>query len=141
MRAIMALGVAALVTGCATAEQAQQELSSGAYEYPSVQLGAYRLYQDTFASTPFADGDISVIATEGGELRTYLLAPCQNGTRICSGSARGPAGGIERTPDYTIVTGLYGGTFWLSPGGDGALVRQGQTVPLAWNARVGLDGY
>ncbi len=127
------IGVAALaLTGCATMQDAQTEMSSGAYAFDSIELGAYRTYQRAFADTPFAEGDVSVIASEGGKLRTYLLVPCRNETAICAGSALGAAGRIERTPDYAIVRGLFGAEFWLSPGGDGALVRHGRTVALAW---------
>lgn len=129
---VAGVGVAGLLAGCATVQVVEADLSSGAYEFESIELGAYRAYQTAFADTPFADGAVTVIATERGGLRTFSLAPCQSGTHICAGSATGPSGDFEVTPDYTIVRGLYGATFWLSPGGDGALVRGGTTVPLAW---------
>jgi len=89
-----------------------------------------RFYADQFQDKPFDEGAVSVLSEEHGELHTYLLTPCRNGTRICGART----GSFERTPDYVIVKGAYHGrTFYLSPGGDGYLVRNGRQTPLAWN--------
>lgn len=84
---------------------------------------------------PFEGGQaISVVATEHGILRTYRLVPCRGGTAVCGGSANGPAGRVERTPDYVIVRGLYGRAFYLSPGGDGGIREAGHPdIFLAWD--------
>lgn len=93
-------------------------------------VAVQRFYAEQFQDQPFDVGPVSVLTEEGGELQTFRLSPCQNGTRIC-----GPrTGTFEKTPDYTVVSGAYAGrTFYLSPGGDGFLVRNGVSIPLAWN--------
>ena len=89
-----------------------------------------RYYAEQFQDQPFDEGAVSILTEEHGELHTYKLRPCRNGTRICGART----GTFEKTPDYTIVRGAYGyRTFYLSPGGDGYLVRNGRTTPLAWN--------
>ncbi len=93
-------------------------------------ISVQRFYAEQFQDQAFDAGSVSVLTEEHGELHTYTLRPCHNGTRIC-----GPrAGTFEKTPDYTIVRGAYGArTFFLSPGGDGYLVKNGRSIPLAWN--------
>lgn len=102
-------------------------------EYEAAERDAYRAFAASFSEVPFSKGTVSVVASDHGSMRTYFLVPCQGGSAICGGSAHGPVGQLERTPDYMIVRGLYGREFWLSPGGDGALVGNGHTVALAWN--------
>lgn len=93
-------------------------------------IAVERFYADTFQDQPFDEGPVSVLTEEHGELHTYLLTPCRNGARICGSRI----GTFERTPDFVIVRGAYPGrTFQLSPGGDGFLVVNGQTISLAWN--------
>lgn len=121
------LAAATVLAGCAAAPGAAPP------DFDTVERGVYRAFSNQFLEVPFSNGPISVIASDHGDLRTYRLVPCQGGTRICAGSAHGPAGRFERTPDYTIVRGLYNRVFWLSPGGDGALVGSGHTVALAWD--------
>jgi len=89
-----------------------------------------RYYAETFQDQPFDAGAVSILTEEHGELHTYLLTPCRNNTRIC-GSRTGT---LSETPDLKIVSGAYPGiTFYLSPGGDGYMIRHGRTIPLAWN--------
>lgn len=93
-------------------------------------VAVQRFYADTFQDQPFDVGPVSVIAEERGEMRTYLLRPCANNTRVCGTRT----GTLERTPDLAVVRGAYAGrVFYLSPGGDGYMVRNGRTIPLAWN--------
>lgn len=93
-------------------------------------VAVQRFYAEQFQDQPFDVGPVSVLTEEHGELHTYSLRPCRGGTRIC-----GPqVGTFEKTPDYTIVQGAYRGrTFFLSPGGDGYMVRNGRSISLAWN--------
>lgn len=123
-----ALTAGALLSGCAGFDA-----ESAGLEYAVAERDAYRAFAASFSDVPFAEGAVSVIAPDHGHLRTYTLVPCHGGSAICAGSVHGPAGQLERTPDYMIVRGLYDRTFWLSPGGDGALVGNGHTVALAWN--------
>lgn len=91
---------------------------------------ASRYYADLFQDKPFDEASVTVLATEGGELRTYTLRPCQNGTRICGASA----GTLQQTPDYYIVSGAFAGrTFHLSPGGDGFMRTASGNTNIAWN--------
>ena len=95
-----------------------------------VPVEASRYYADLFQDKPFDTASISVLATEGGELQTYALRPCQNGTRICGANA----GTVQQTEDYYIVSGAYPGrTFHLSPGGDGFLRTAAGNTNIAWN--------
>ncbi|SEW45299.1 hypothetical protein SAMN04488515_3315 [Cognatiyoonia koreensis] len=89
-----------------------------------------RFYAEQFQDQPFDVGPVSVLSEERGKLRTYLLTPCRNGTRVCGAHV----GSVSKTPDFTIVSGAYPGrTFYLSPGGDGYLLVNGRTISLAWN--------
>ena len=89
-----------------------------------------RYYADVFQDQPFDTASISVLATEGDELRTFTLRPCQNGTRICGARA----GTLQRTADYYVVTGAYPGrVFNLSPGGDGFMRTAAGNTNIAWN--------
>lgn len=89
--------------------------------------------------TPFANGALALTATEGGELRTWTLAPC-GPAAVCAGRAGGPRGVVTRTREYVVIDGLYGRRFWLSQGGDGWVERHGTYVPLAWDARPNGTG-
>jgi hypothetical protein len=126
--AVAALALAGLA-GCADLAVAPEAL-----EHENIVRETSRAFADTYLHIPFADGAVSVIATEGGKLRTYRLVPCRNGTAICAGSERGRVGALRVSPDYHIVTGLYGRVFFLSPGGDGWLRRGQSDLPLAWDS-------
>lgn len=90
---------------------------------------ATRFYANNFQDWPFNTGEISVISTEGSDLHTFALRPCEN-NRLCGERI----GDLVRVPDYYVVTGAYAGrTFYLSPGGDGWVRRDGVLYPIAWN--------
>ncbi len=92
-------------------------------------VAVQRAYADTFQDTPFARGQISVVATEHGDLHTFTLRPC-GGDHMCGARQ----GHVAKTPDYFVVTGAYAGrTFYVSPGGDGWIKRNGTVYPMAWN--------
>lgn len=115
-------------------------LAPGDLELQTLSAGYQRAFEQSFGETPFANGALAVTAPDGlGEIATYRLVPC-GGSAICAGSGRGPAGQLRRTPDWFVVTGLYGRTFWLSYDGDGYVERNGQYIPLAWNARPNGTG-
>jgi len=110
-------------------------------QYNTVSPSYDRTFERSFTETPFANGALAVTGADGlGDLATYRLVPCQGGQSICAGSEQGPAGQIRQTPDWFVVTGLYGQTFWLSYGGDGYIERNGQYTPIAWNARPNGTG-
>lgn len=112
------------------------DLTPETLEFRNLSRGYVRAFEQAFSRAPFADGAIAVTAPGGlGEIDTYRLVPCQGGAAICGGSESGRAGQLSRTPDWFVVTGLYGRTFWLSYGGDGYVERDGRYVPLAWNPR------
>jgi hypothetical protein len=98
-----------------------------------------RAFDAAFTEAPLSRGALAVVASENGNLSTYSLVPCQRAA-VCGGSAQGPAGRLFRTPEYTVVDGLYGRRFWLGYGGDGYIERQGTYVPLAWDARPNGQG-
>lgn len=125
-----ALCAALFVAGCGATPEAL-----GVYDYEVYELQTQRAYAAAYSETPFANGAMSVISAEGDRLRTYLLAPCRGGTAICAGGEQGRAGTLSVTPDYHIVRGVYGNrAFYLSPGGDGAVLRGSVAAPLAWNS-------
>ena len=96
-----------------------------------------RSTEAVFSETPFANGAMSVVVVENGEMRTYRLVPCANGTSVCAGNANGPFARVTTTADHTVVEGVYGNrTFFLRPGGGGTMRRGGVDVPLVWNAYV-----
>lgn len=140
--AILAAGAAAtMLSGCETMPavptiaQIEATLETN-YTFEAIDRAAYRGFASTYSEMPFDFGAMSIVAAEHGEINTYTLVRC--GEAVCGGSAHGPRGHVETTPDYVIVSGLYDRTFWLSPGGDGALVRSsGETVPLAWDSLTG----
>ncbi|MBL4812602.1 MAG: hypothetical protein JKX69_09685 [Rhodobacteraceae bacterium] len=132
LAAVLAL---AAVSGCSTMPDGETlEQSAARLEFSNLEASAYRAYAQSFSDMPFADGAVSVIAPHHHGLGTYLLVPCNGGRAVCQGAATGRVGTVTTTPDYVIVSGLYGNrTFWLSPGGDGAVrYANGRTVPLAW---------
>lgn len=93
--------------------------------------------EQSFSEAPFQRGAMAVVAREGGVgVESFSLVPCQEGRTVCAGSEAGAAGTLALTPDWTVVRGLYGRTFWLSYGGDGFVERAGAFWPLSWNARV-----
>ena len=135
---IAAMAALTMAAGCETGsvapdlEQIESDLNNR-FTFAPIERAAYRSYAAAYSEMPFAEGAMSIVAAEQGEMRTYRLVPC--GETVCGGSAHGPAGRVETTADYVIVSGLYGRQFWLSPGGDGALIRSdGATVSLAWDS-------
>ena len=104
-------------------------------EFASLDRSYQRTFEQSMTEAPFSSGALAVVAAQGDEVESYRLVPCQGGAAICGGGSTGPAGRLVRTPDWFVVQGLYGRTFWLSYGGDGYLERNGQLVPLAWEAR------
>jgi len=89
---------------------------------------------------PFAAGSVYVVAPREGEMVTFKLVPCRDGTRICGGSPHGPAGHLRRGADFYEVRGAYPGRdFYLSPNGDGYLRRGNTDLPLAWATEAPLD--
>ena len=132
------IGAGAMIAACAPLPELnipaiEADLNAN-YTYEAFETNAYRAFAAYNQENPFVNGAMSIVSTEHGELHTYRLVPC--GNTVCAGSAHGPRGRVERLPDYIVVSGLYNRTFWLSPGGDGALVRgrDGQTAPLAWDS-------
>jgi len=110
-------------------------------QFISLSSGYDRAFERTFTEAPFQNGALSVVAPNGpADLASFTLVPCRGGQAICGGSEQGPAGQLTRTPDWFVVTGLYGQTFWLSYGGDGYVERGGEYIPLAWNARPNGTG-
>lgn len=133
-RALAAIVLTGGLAACA--ELGIEPPPPGSLDWEQAEIAAARAYAAAQSETPFENGPMSVIATEGGTLRSYLLVPCRGGAAICAGGLHGAAGRLEVTADYHIVRGLYGNrTFWLSPGGDGAIgYPGGQFVPLAWDS-------
>ena len=136
IRRLIVLLPALLLAGCAgwtvRPLTPAEEASLG---WDALSADVRRAYAAEFQDIPFADGAISVVAPDGHEMRTYRLVPCAAGRHVCAGSAHGPRGHVDVTLDYWIVRGLYGATFYLSPGGDGGLRRPGHPDTwLAWEA-------
>lgn len=115
------------LSGCA--QLAEHLPSADAMAWENIQVGIDRQLQ----TVPFQAGAVSVVTTEHGELHTYTLVPCRNGTHICANSLRGRAGHLSETQHFFVVSGAYPNrTFYLEPGGDGVLVKNGAQLPLAW---------
>lgn len=108
-------------------------------EVPVIRDRYNRAFEQAFSEEPFEEGAMAVIAEEGGELATFRFVPCRGGA-VCSGGETGPVGQLLRSPDWFVLKGLHGATFWLSHGGDGYLERDGTYVPLAWNGRINGTG-
>jgi hypothetical protein len=116
------------LSGCAVTPALQDQLG-----YPNIAAPGDRVLDKLFRDTPFAEGPVSVVTTENGRLRSYLLVPCREGTMICAGGAHGHAAPLTSDPDFTIVAGAYRGReFRLSPGGDGLVITRTGRYPLAW---------
>ncbi len=112
--------------GCTAPETAASEFHNldAALRYD---LAAYA------GGIPFQHGEVSVIATENGKLRTYRLTPCQGGETVCAGGPNGRAGKLTRVRNYHVVSGAYRGrAFYLGINGTGFLGVNGQFLPLAW---------
>ena len=87
-------------------------------------------YAENYQAHPFDDGPVSIVTAEHGEMRTYHLKPCRNGTRVCGNRAAE----LVKEQHYYVVSGAYHGrAFYLSPGGDGWLKKGDTITPLAWN--------
>ncbi|MEY1557687.1 hypothetical protein AB3Y40_18810 [Yoonia sp. R2331] len=124
MRLALTLPLLAL-TACAPGEPLT-------FEQNPVQV--QRAWANAFSDQPFDTGPVTILTEEHGELHSYTLAPCRGGATVCAGSTHGRAATLQMTPDYAVVTGAYAGrTFYLSPGGDGWMKKNGQFVPLAWD--------
>ena len=132
MRPAAALAATLALTACAGYEVRPLTDADLQFLYwDTIVADTRREYATQFQDKPFEDGPIAVIASEHGQLRTWTLAPC--GSTVCAGGPHGARGRLELTPDYWIVSGLYGRTFILSPGGNGGLRRPGHPdVQLAW---------
>lgn len=99
------------------------------FTWPNLPSGATRAYAEAYQDTPFERGEISVIAEEHGELHTFTLRPC-GADQVCGARQ----GNVVKAPDYYVVTNAYAGrTFYVSPGGDGYIKRDGVLYPMAWN--------
>lgn len=136
-------GVAALLLLAACGAPGPRDYSRGLVAVPVGQQAApplpvsyQRGVERATSEAPFQRGALAVAAREGGRVETFDLVPCQGGRAICAGSDRGPAGTLARTPDWFVVRGLYGRTFWLSHGGDGYVQRGNVLWSLAWSARA-----
>lgn len=96
---------------------------------PEAPAVARQAFGETFQDHPFDSGPVTVLAEEHGELHSFTLTPC-GAAHIC-GSRRGLA---VKKPAYWVVSGAYAGRdFYLSPGGDGWVKRDGAYHPVAWN--------
>jgi hypothetical protein len=127
---VLAAGVLA---GCDMAAT-QATMESLTWDEVSADVG--RASEESTRELPFTRGVIAVVATEDGELSSWQLFPCQSGTGVCGGSPQGRAAEVQRTDRHFIVSGLYGRTFFLRPGGGGTLRNGNVDTPLAWNAYV-----
>jgi len=136
LRAVAAAGLL-LLGACAQGQvgSTPRTLSADDATWATASPAYDRAFERAFTETPFENGALAVIATEDEELESYRLVPCQDGRAICAGGPGGPAAPLLRTPDWFVVQGLYGRTFWLGHGGDGYVERGDRFVPLAWNAR------
>lgn len=129
MRIFAGLAALAVLGACGTAQ-----LQSFGAQIQSLDLvqATDRMIDETYRDQPFDAGTVYVVANEHGDLHTYSLTPCRNGTHICGGA--GHVGHLQRTEEYYVITGAYPGrTFYLSPGGDGFLKWRGVDRDLAWN--------
>ena len=131
IRTTISILSALALTACASSQAVHRSAADAILEGRALTI--HNAWERTFEEVPFARGAMSVIATEGDKLRTFRLVPCHDGI-VCAGSERGRHGTVEVTDSFFIVRGLYGRTFWLSAGGDGALERHGRVVPLAWDS-------
>lgn len=101
-----------------------------------------RAWANAFSDQPFDTGPVSVLTSEHGELHTYTFAPCRGGGSVCVGSTQGRVVTLQRTADYAVISGAHAGrTFYLSPGGDGWLKKNGAYTPLAWDDESRISGW
>jgi hypothetical protein len=126
---LAALAVLGLTTACA------EWGDTATWDWGLVERNALLDYAQSYSETPFALGAMDIVAVENDELKTFRLVPCRGGAQICADNLNGPAGTLQRTPEYWIVSGIYGGrSFYLSPGGDGAIYYgSNRAASLAWN--------
>lgn len=128
LRRLIAAACLAGLAGPATAFDAET------LEWENLRERTILFVDDALFDVPFDEGPIHVVAAERGEMKTYFLVPCREGTHICGGSAHGPAGHLSRTSRHYVVTDAYGHrTFYLSPGGSGVLDTGSAQVPIAWD--------
>lgn len=124
MRAVLAMVVLA---GCVSAPIIPENLD--------LLAETRRDFAQAVHDAPLSAGPISIVVAERGQMRTYRLAPCGGGTSACApgGRAVPVTKGTTVWPDYTIVANAYRGrTFFLVPGGQGVMRRNGVEYPLAW---------
>ncbi len=101
-----------------------------------------RAWAATFSDQPFDTGPVSVITQEHGEIHTYTFAPCRGGQAVCVGSTRGRVASVNVTDDFVVISGASRGrTFYLSPGGDGWLKKNGEFLPLAWDDESAISNW
>lgn len=134
------LFLAAMTLGaCASAPMVTRDAQPVPSGLVQAAVSVHSAYDNVWAETPFQRGAMSIVATQRGDLRSFRLVPCHNGI-VCSGTERGRHGQVAMQDDVMVVRGLYGRTFYLEQGGDGRMVRHGQSVPLAWDSEVVLVG-
>ena len=129
MRLIPALFLA-LLAGCAPGYYGGYENDPDRVD-SDIDLAVIRAFAQV-QDWPFDAGKVWVIAEGGGDLKSWSFVSCRGGTTACAGSEGGAAGQVALTPDYTVIDGLYGRTFYLSPGGDGWVERGNALTPIAW---------
>jgi hypothetical protein len=129
--AISVVVASGFLAGC---DVAGTQGTGQALAWDEVTADVARASEESLRELPFTRGVIAVVATEDGELSSWQLFSCQNGTGVCAGSPQGQAAQVQRTDRHFIVQGLYGRTFFLRPGGGGTLRNGNVDTPLAWNA-------
>ena len=140
MAGLLMLGACAQL-GVEALPPADTSVTPEQLQFANIRAQTDRAFEQSFTETPFANGALSVVGPDGSaDLASYQLVPCRGGQAICGGSAQGPAGQLTRRPDWFVVTGLYGRTFWLSHGGDGYVQQGGEYWPIAWNAQPNGTG-
>lgn len=126
IRTATALLAALTLAACAVPPQSSPE-------WDDVVATTARAWAQDHGWMPFAEGSVTVLAREQGQVHTYTLVPCRGGQAVCAGTLDGRAGTVRETRDHTVVEGLYGRVFYLSPHGDGIIgLPDGATAPLAW---------
>ena len=117
-----------LLAGCSEGVDMAQ------FEFANIDRAVSAQFASTHEMQPFANGAVSIIVTDHGELHTYSLHPCHNGTHICAGGPRGRAGHLQDGAEWDVVSVAYRNrTFYLSPGGSGYVKRGGTYLSLAWD--------
>ena len=123
------------LSACATAPNVSRDTQPVPSRWVEGATRVYSAFDNRWAETPFEHGAMSIVAAERGDLRTFRIVPCHDGI-VCSNTARGRHGRIETQGDVTVVSGLFGRTFYLERGGDGRVERRGHSAPLAWDSDV-----